>query len=56
MTIRLHRGDLPDLGRFGREVAVDTETMGLDVRRSGEAVRRIVASPQRENRNQDSLT
>ena len=33
MTIRLHRGDLPDLGRFGREVAVDTETMGLDPHR-----------------------
>jgi ribonuclease D len=33
MTIRLHRGDLPDLGRYGREVAVDTETMGLDPHR-----------------------
>ncbi|MBL8595624.1 MAG: ribonuclease D, partial [Devosia sp.] len=29
MTIRLHRGDLPDLSRYGREVAIDTETMGL---------------------------
>jgi ribonuclease D len=30
MTIRLHRGDLPDLVRYqGGAVAVDTETMGL---------------------------
>jgi ribonuclease D len=30
MTIRLHRGDLPDLARYqGPAVAVDTETMGL---------------------------
>jgi len=34
MTIRLHRGDLPDLTRYtGPAVAIDTETMGLDVRR-----------------------
>ena len=34
MTIRLHRGDLPDLSRYGRgAVAVDTEAMGLDVHR-----------------------
>lgn len=34
MTIRLHRGDLPDLTRYGSGVvAVDTETMGLDVKR-----------------------
>jgi ribonuclease D len=33
MTIRLHRGDLPDLSRYGREVAIDTETMGLDPHR-----------------------
>jgi ribonuclease D len=34
MTIRLHRGDLPDLSRYGGgAVAVDTETMGLDPRR-----------------------
>ena len=33
MTARLHRGDLPDLSRYGREVAIDTETMGLDPRR-----------------------
>ncbi len=30
MTIRLHRGDLPDLSRYGQSVAIDTETMGLD--------------------------
>src|SRR4029450_13860206 len=31
MTVRLHRGDLPDLSRYrGGAVAVDTETMGLD--------------------------
>ncbi len=30
MTIRLHRGDLPDLGRYRDTVAIDTETMGLD--------------------------
>jgi ribonuclease D len=30
MTIRLHRGDLPDLARYqGGAVAIDTETMGL---------------------------
>ena len=34
MTIRLHRGDLPDLARYKTgAVAIDTETMGLDVRR-----------------------
>ena len=33
MTIRLHRGDLPDLSRYAGSVAVDTETMGLDHRR-----------------------
>jgi ribonuclease D len=34
MTIRLHRGDLPDLTRYKvGAVAIDTETMGLDVRR-----------------------
>jgi len=30
MTIRLHRGDLPDLSRYRVSAAVDTETMGLD--------------------------
>ena len=33
MTIRLHRGDLPDLARYNGAVAIDTEAMGLDVRR-----------------------
>jgi ribonuclease D len=33
MTIRLHRGDLPDIARYKGSVAVDTEAMGLDVRR-----------------------
>ncbi len=33
MTIRLHRGDLPDISRYKGAVAVDTETMGLDLRR-----------------------
>jgi len=34
MTIRLHRGDLPDLAHYtGASVAIDTETMGLDTRR-----------------------
>ena len=30
MTIRLHRGDLPDVSRYRNAVAVDTETMGLE--------------------------
>ena len=29
MTVRLHRGDLPDLSRYTHSVAIDTETMGL---------------------------
>ncbi len=35
MTIRLHRGDLPDLARYSGvgAVAVDTETMGLSLTR-----------------------
>ena len=34
MTIRQHRGDLPDLSHYtGAAVAVDTEAMGLDARR-----------------------
>jgi ribonuclease D len=33
MTIRLHRGDLPDLARYRDSAAIDTETMGLDHRR-----------------------
>lgn len=33
MTIRLHRGDLPDLSKYTGAVAIDTETMGLDPHR-----------------------
>jgi ribonuclease D len=33
MTIRLHRGDLPDLSRYTGPVAIDTETMGLNPHR-----------------------
>jgi ribonuclease D len=33
MTIRLHRGDLPDLSRYKNSVAIDTETMGLNPHR-----------------------
>ena len=33
MTIRLHKGDLPDGISFGTMVAVDTETMGLNPHR-----------------------
>ena len=29
MTVRLHRGDLPDLTRYTDSVAIDTATMGL---------------------------
>jgi ribonuclease D len=31
MTTRLHRGDLPDISRYKGAVAIDTETMGLDL-------------------------
>jgi len=33
MTTRLHRGDLPDISRYRGAVAIDTETMGLDLKR-----------------------
>jgi len=33
MTIRLHRGDLPDLSAYGSSVAIDTETLGLNPHR-----------------------
>ena len=33
MTIRHHRGDLPDLARYGTSVAIDTETLGLNLQR-----------------------
>ena len=33
MTIRLHKGDLPDLSNYGASVAIDTETLGLNIHR-----------------------
>ena len=33
MTIRQHRGDLPDPSRYTGAIAIDTETMGLDLNR-----------------------
>jgi len=33
MTVRLHRGDLPDLTRYTDQAAIDTETMGLNPNR-----------------------
>jgi len=33
MTIRLHRGDLPDLSRYQVSAAIDTETLGLNPHR-----------------------
>jgi len=33
MTVRLHRGDLPNLSAYKGAVAIDTETMGLDPKR-----------------------
>jgi ribonuclease D len=33
MATRLHRGDFPNLSNYGREVAIDTETMGLNPHR-----------------------
>jgi ribonuclease D len=33
MTIRLHRGDLPDISPYKGSIAVDTEAMGLDPHR-----------------------
>jgi ribonuclease D len=33
MTIRLHRGDLLDPSRYTGAIAIDTETMGLDLNR-----------------------
>ena len=38
MTIRLHRGDLPDLTRYTDSVAIDTETMGLHPHRDRKSV------------------
>lgn len=33
MTIQLHKGDLPDLTRYRDSVAIDTETLGLNLQR-----------------------
>ncbi|MFD0916233.1 ribonuclease D [Pseudahrensia aquimaris] len=33
MTITVHKGDLPDLTRYGASVAIDTETLGLQIAR-----------------------
>ncbi len=33
MTIRQHKGDLPDLSRYSGSVAIDTETLGLNLNR-----------------------
>jgi ribonuclease D len=33
VTIRFHRGDLPDLSRYSASAAIDTETMGLNPHR-----------------------
>jgi ribonuclease D len=33
VTIRVHKGDLPDLAGFGDSVAIDTETLGLNPHR-----------------------
>ena len=33
MTIRFHKGDLPDLDRYTGDVAIDTEAMGLQAHR-----------------------
>src|SRR3954464_1141178 len=55
MTIRLHRGDLPDLARYTNSVAIDTETMGLNPHRdrlcvvqlsSGDGTADVVQIPQ----------
>jgi len=55
MTIRLHRGDLPDLSRYKDSVAIDTETMGLNPHRdrlcvvqlsSGDGTADVVQVPQ----------
>jgi ribonuclease D len=33
MTVRFHRGDLPDLSNYDASVAIDTETLGLNPHR-----------------------
>ena len=41
MTIRLHKGDLPDGMDFGAAVAIDTETLGLNLQRDRSEERRV---------------
>ena len=48
MTIRLHRGDLPELTRYGAAVAIDTETLGLNPHRDRLCV--VQLSPRRRQR------
>ena len=44
MSVRLHKGDLPDLSRYtGRQVAIDTETMGLNPMRDRLCVVQLLA-------------
>src|SRR5258707_10276615 len=59
MTVRLHRGDLPDLSRYTGAVAIDTETMGLNPHRdrlcvvqlsSGDGSADVVQIPPRQIR------
>ena len=43
MTIRLHRGDLPDLTGYGAVIAIDTETLGLNPNRDRLCVAQLSA-------------
>src|SRR5499427_9152076 len=66
MTIRLHRGDLPELSHYAvRAVAVDTETMGLDPNRDrlcvvqlspGDGSADVVQIPPGSNQHAPNLT
>ncbi len=58
MTVRMHRGDLPDLTSYPGSVAIDTETMGLHPHRdrlcvvqlsSGDGSADVVQIPQGHN-------
>ncbi len=42
-NITLHRGDLPASVRFGKEIAVDTEAMGLNLQRDALCVVQLSA-------------
>jgi len=61
MTIRLHRGDLPDTTRYTGSVAIDTETMGLHPHRdrlcvvqmsSGDGSADVIQIPKDHGRDQ----